>query len=284
MISDTPSLRQRWLGAKLAELRLAAGITSLAVAAEKCRRSTASLSRIENGLVGIPPRDIPPILDAYGVTDIGVRDKLMVVAAEVQQERRGWWVEHGDVLAPSYLDRIRLEATATAIWTYETSLVPGLLQTEAYARTFVSALAHFGSVAELDDFIAVRMERRAILVGPKPVVMRVVINEAALHHPIGGPEVFRDQLDHLSKVAESPHVTLQVLPFTGRPNPGLFGAFTLLRLPKLDVVHVETMNSDAYIEDERGVAQYVSAFDLLCDLALSPEETALLLAESASNL
>ncbi|MEU9885597.1 helix-turn-helix transcriptional regulator [Sphaerisporangium sp. NPDC051011] len=284
MITDTPSLRQRWLGAKLAELRLAAGIASLAVAAEACRRSTASLSRIENGLVGIPPRDIPPILDAYRVTDPAVRERLMVVAAEVQQERRGWWVEHGDVLAPSYMDRIRLEATATAIWTYETCLVPGLLQTEAYARAFVSALAEFGSVPELDEFVAVRMARKTILEGERPATMRAVISEAVLHHPIGGPDIFRDQLDHLRKIAASPNVSLQVVPFMDQPNPGLFGAFTLLRLPSLDVVHVEAMNTDAYIEDERGVEQYIDAFDRLCDIALTEQESTTLLAESAASL
>ncbi|GGK97680.1 transcriptional regulator [Sphaerisporangium melleum] len=284
MISDNPSLRQRWLGAKLAELRLAAGISSLAVAAEACRRSTASLSRIENGLVGIPPRDIPPILDAYRVTDPAVRERLMVVAAEVQQERRGWWVEHGDVLAPSYVDRIRLEATANAIWTYETCLVPGLLQTEAYARTFVSALADLGSVAEPDEFVAVRMNRRNILEGDEPVTMKAVINQAVLHHPIGGPEVFREQLDHLRKLAAWPNVSLRMVPFMSEPNPGFFGAFTLLRLPSLDVVHVEAMNNDAYFEDERSVAQYLAGFDRLCDLALTPEETIAILAESAASL
>ena len=135
MGTDTPSLRARWLGTKLAELRHHAGLKSLALAAEKTGRSTASLSRIENGVVYLPPRDLPPILDAYGVTDQRLRERLVIVAVEVQQERRGWWVDHGDLLSPSYLDLIRLEATATEIQTYETHFVPGLLQTEAYART-----------------------------------------------------------------------------------------------------------------------------------------------------
>jgi hypothetical protein len=91
---------------------------------EKTGRSTASLSRIENGVVYLPPRDLPPILDAYGVADQRLREQLMIVAVEVQQERRGWWVDHGDVLSPSYLDLILLEATATEIQTYETHFIP----------------------------------------------------------------------------------------------------------------------------------------------------------------
>lgn len=284
MRAETPSLRQRWFGAKLAELRLRAGLTSLALAAEKCGRSTGSLSRIENGIVGIPPRDVLPILDAYGVTDPSVREKLMIVAGEVQQERRGWWVEHGDALAPSYLDLIRLEATATEIWTYEMSLIPGLLQTEAYARAFVSSLGELGSVSRLDEFITVRMNRKAIISRDEPVTLRAVISEAILRQPIGGEEIFRDQLQHLREYMTRPNVTLQVLPFLDRPNPGLFGAFSVLRLPSLDVVHVETMNTDAYIEDEHSVDQYLRAFERLTDLALKPAESDAFLRQIAVTL
>ncbi|MEU3164876.1 helix-turn-helix transcriptional regulator [Streptosporangium sp. NPDC006930] len=284
MNTDIPSLRQRWLGAKLAELRAAAGIPSLAIAADKCKRSTASLSRIENGMVGIPPRDVPPILDAYGVTDPAVRDKLMVVAAEIQQERRGWWVEHGDALAPSYVDLIRLESTATEIQTYEAYLMPGLLQTEAYARTFVSAMQGLSSATELGEFVAVRAARKTILRRQEPVILRAVISEAALRHPIGGPEIFRDQIEYLRECAAWPNVTLQILPFTSQPHPGMSGAFTILRLPSLDVAHVETMNTDAYIEDEHSVEQYLRAFDHLCDLALSPDKSVSFLQEIAVTL
>ncbi|MGW4643941.1 helix-turn-helix domain-containing protein [Sphaerisporangium sp. NPDC004334] len=281
---DVPSLRQRWLGAKLAELRLEAGIPSLAVAAERCRRSTGSLSRIENGLVGIPPRDIPPILDAYQVTDPAVRQKLMVVAAEIQQERRGWWVEHSDALSPSYVDLIRLEATATEIRTYETFLIPGLLQTEAYARVFVAAMRGLSSETEVEEFVAVRMTRKAVLTGGRPVVLRALISEAALRHPIGGAETFREQIKYLCECASRAGVTVQVLPFTDRPHPGMSGAFTILKLPQLDVVHIEAMNTDIYLEDEHAVTQYLRAYDLLCEIAWSPEETVRYLAELADTL
>ncbi|MFC7386495.1 helix-turn-helix domain-containing protein [Sphaerisporangium rhizosphaerae] len=281
---DVPSLRQRWLGAKLAELRLHAGIPSLAIAAERCRRSTGSLSRIENGLVGIPPRDIPPILDAYQVTDPAVRQKLMVVAAEIQQERRGWWVEHSDALAPSYVDLIRLEATATEIRTYETFLIPGLLQTEAYARVFVAAMRGLSSETEVEEFVTVRMTRKAVLTGGRPVVLRALINEAALRHPIGGTEIFREQIKYLCECADRPGVTVQVLPFTDRPHPGMSGAFTILKLPQLDVVHIEAMNTDMYLEDEHAVMQYLHAYDRLCEIAWSPEETVRYLAELADTL
>ncbi|MER5624526.1 DUF5753 domain-containing protein [Streptosporangium sp. NPDC002544] len=103
---------------------------------------------------------------------------------------------------------------------------------------------------------------------------------AALRHPIGGPEIFRDQIE----CAAWSDVTPQILPFTGRPHPGMSGAFTILRLPSLDIAHVETMNTDAYLEDEHSVERYLRAFDHLCDLALSPDKSDSFLREIAVTL
>jgi transcriptional regulator with XRE-family HTH domain len=281
--SDVPSLRQRWLGAKLAELRQRAGLNSLTAAAEKAGRSTASLSRIENGIVFLPPRDVPPLLDAYDVADQRSRERLMVVAAEIQQERRGWWVDHDNALSPSYLDLIRLEATATNAQTYETHFVPGLLQTESYARA-VPAAREPSSNDEVDRFVAIRMNRQAVLTQAEPMGLSVVISEAVLRQHLGGPRVFGDQLRHLLDIANQDHITLQVLPFTHQAHPGMTGAFTVLRLPSLDVAHVEMLNSDAYIEDERSVQQYLLAFERLSDLALSETDSVELITETIGKL
>jgi hypothetical protein len=252
-------------------------------AAARTGRSTASLSRIENGVVSIPPRDVPPILDAYGVTDSKVRDKLMIVAAEIQQERRGWWLEHGDVLAPTYIDLIRLEATAEEIWTYEIQVVPGLLQTDAYARA-AALTAWEPNPAQLDEFVGVRMSRKRILTDDQPITLRIVLGEAALHHQLGGAAVFRDQLEHLLIWAQRDNVDLRVLPFVPVPHPGMAGGFTILRLPSLDVAHVELMISDAYIEDEDSVARYQHGFQRLADLALSAGESMKLISRMADTL
>lgn len=284
MGADVPSLRARWLGAKLAELRQQAELKSLAAAAAKAGRSTASLSRIENGIVYLPPRDLPPILDAYGVTAGDLREKLLIVAMEIQQERRGWWLDHDDVLSPSYLDLIRIEATADEIHTYETHFVPGLVQTEAYARAAATASWEPASAEALDEFVAVRMNRKQIFSRDVPVRLKAVISEAVLRHPVGGKEIFRAQLRHLNERAAAGEIVLQVLPFGAGPHPGMAGAFTVLRLPSLDVVHVELMNSDAYIEDDVGVAHYMSAFERLSSLAADPDESERLIAQAAHRL
>lgn len=276
-------MRQRWLGAKLTELRHQAGLALLTDASARIGRSTASLSRIENGLVSVPPRDVPPILDAYGVTDRKVRDKLMVVAAEIQQERRGWWVQHGDILAPTYIDLIRLEATAEEIWTYEVQVIPGLLQTDAYA-TAAALSAWEPNPEQLEEFVGVRMSRKRILTDEQPIMLRVILGEAALHHQLGGTEVFRDQLKYLLDWTGRDNVDLRVLPFVPVPHPGMAGGFTILRLPSLDVVHVELMISDAYIEDEGSVARYRRGFQCLTDLALSAEDSVDLISRTADTL
>jgi hypothetical protein len=115
-------------------------------------------------------------------------------------------------------------------------------------------------------------------------VLRALLSETALRHPIGGPETFREQVQHLRECATWQNVTLQVLPFTDRPHPGMSGAFTVLRLPRLDVAHIEAMNTDAYIEDEHGVGQYLRAFDRLADLALSTEKSQSFLTELADTI
>jgi hypothetical protein len=268
---EIPSLRQRWLGTKLTELRVQAGLASMAEAASLIGRSPASLSRIENGVVAIPPREVPPILDAYQVDDLQVRDRLMVVATEIQQERRGWWRKHSDLLSPSYIDLIRLESTATKIQTYEVQLVPDLLQTEAYTR---AALTDWVSTSDqLESIVDVQMARKNVLTGDDPLTLHIVLSEAALRNSLGGAEIFRDQLTHLRECTSHPNITLQVLPFTSQAHPGMAGAFTILRLPALDAVHVKLMSGDVYESDDSSVQRYLQAFDRLGGLALDPTES-----------
>jgi transcriptional regulator with XRE-family HTH domain len=269
---EVPSLRQKWLGDKFSLLRHEAGL-SLIAASKIADRSTASLSRIENGLVAVPPRDVRPLLDAYQVTDRDIRETLITVAAEVQQERKGWWVEQSDSLSPSFVDLLRLESTATSIRTFEPSLVYGLLQDEGYARYAAQSTRTWTSDQELERFIATRKARQGILRGDEPVEFHTIISEAVLHQPLGGPEVFSRQLKALLDSSERDNITVQVLPFSDKPHPGVTGAFAILSLSKLDFVHVELMTSDVYVEDEVSVAEYTAAYDVLAELAYPPERS-----------
>ena len=278
LIGDEPSLRQRWLGSRLAQLRRELGL-SLQEASNRAERSTASLSRIENGLVALCPRDVRPLLDAYGVVDTDLRETLIAVAGEVQAERRGWWVEHNDRLSPSYLDLVRLEATATRIRTFEVGVFPGLLQHERYARAVIRATSGTSlSEEEIDHFVSVRKQRQQILTRDKdPVDFHAVIHETLLHQCLDEPDVRTDQLRCLVEHAERPNVTVQVLPLTAGTHPALTGAFALLTMHRLEIAHVELMTSDVYIEEPASIQRYQNAFAVLTELSLSPEASAELL-------
>lgn len=270
----------------LADLRVAAGFPSLTAAAEKLGRSKGSLSRIENGFVTLPPRDLPVIFDVYGVSDHSVRETILAVTAEIRQEKRGWWVEHSDVLAPSYVDLIRLEAGASRIRTYEIQLVPGLLQTPDYARAAIAPGREWSSEDDLDQFIAIRTARQAVLKRRSPVVFHAVLNEAIFHRNIGGTEVMGEQLERLVELAELSHVKLQVLPFSVGAHAGIPASFTLLSLaqPAVDFVQIELMASDMYVEEDLDVGQYVWTFDELCRTALNPVDSISMINGFVKNL
>ncbi|MFW6641838.1 helix-turn-helix domain-containing protein [Nocardiopsis algeriensis] len=270
---DEPSLRQRWLGTRLEALRREAGF-SLQEASRAAQRSTASLSRIENGVVALPARDVRPLLDAYRVENRDTRETLIAVAGEVEAERRGWWVEHSDTLSPSYLDLLRLEATASEVRTYETSVIPGLLQHKDYARRAV-ALTSSTELSEdaLERFIAVRRQRQQILHrDEEPTALHAVIHEAALHQTLGAPEVLAEQLVLLRELMSRPLITVQVLPLSA-PHPALAGAFTLVETHRLTWVHVELQTSDVYLEAPQSVAPYLGCFKVLSERALPPAES-----------
>ncbi|RJL21430.1 DUF5753 domain-containing protein [Bailinhaonella thermotolerans] len=135
--------------------------------------------------------------------------------------------------------------------------------------------------APSDDFVAVRMARQSALTREEPARLHAILGEGVLHQPLGGPSVFRAQLEHLRRLARRDGITIQVLPFSDRPHAGMHGAFTILRLASLDVVSVEMLDSDAYIEDEASVTQYLEAFDQLIDLAMTPAESIDMIAKVA---
>ena len=283
--SSGPSVRQRWLGERLMEMRLAAGHSSLSSAAKVLRRSAPSISRLENGQVVLPVRDFPPILDAYGVTDTQTRERILAVASEIQQERRGWWVEYADRLAPSYIDLVRLEASARRANRREMHYVPGLLQTREYAVALGRALKQHHTEEELEQFVEARMNRQSVLERQNgPLHLHAVLYEAILTQPVGTPATFARQLQHLLVKSQMPNVTLQVLRQPSRPHASMTGSYTLLELPSLTVVQVELMTSTVYVEDESDVARYERAWNDLVDQALDVTESRRLIEQTIDHL
>lgn len=280
-----PSVRQRWLGERLMEMRLEAGHKSLTSAAKALKRSAPSISRLENGLVTLPVRDFPPILDGYGVTDTQTRERVLAIASEIQQERRGWWVEYADGLTPSYIDLVRLESTALTAKSWELQYIPGLLQTREYALDLGRALNQHEDEARLDQFVDARMNRQSVLAREEnPLGLHAVLYEAILRQPVGAPAIFSRQLQHLLDRAEAPNISLQVLQQPCTPHPAMTGAFTLLELPSLTVAQVELMTSTVYVETEPDVSRYQQAWNDLLAQALNEEESRRLIEQTIDDL
>ncbi|MCO5995888.1 helix-turn-helix domain-containing protein [Actinoallomurus rhizosphaericola] len=284
MPRSTPTLRRRRLSAELKRLRQEACV-EVETAAEALGCSTDKIHWIERAGWTKPRwRDVRDLLDAYGVADDDpIRDELITLAKEGGQ--KDWWTPYSRMLSKKYTAYIGLEAEASEILTFQPLIIPGLLQTDDYARELISSGAAELSADEVEKRVTVRAERRKILDGEDPTRLWAVVYEAALRCPVGGPEVMRAQLERLIKLAQMPRITVQVLPFEAGAHPGLFGPFTLLSFPEgdPDAAYIETIGGELLLEEPADVDPYRHVFRRLNIKALTPEATITLLSEEAAR-
>jgi transcriptional regulator with XRE-family HTH domain len=269
------------LGAQLRRLRESANI-SAEQAGYAIRSSRSKISRIENGRVGFKTRDVEDLLTLYGVTDEQQRAAALTLAR--QASTPNWWAKYGDVLPDWFETYIGLESAAIIIRSFEVQFVPGLFQTEDYARA-VTRLGHQSATStEIDLRVTLRMKRQDLLTRSDPPRIWAVMDEAVLRRPCGGAAVLRDQLERLAEAAELPQVTLQVVPFARGGHAGASGAFSILRfregdLP--DVVYIEQLTSALYLDQRADVEHYLEVVDQLSSEALTPDETKAFIAQAA---
>jgi transcriptional regulator with XRE-family HTH domain len=271
--------RRMMLGARLRRLREERGI-SRAEAGYTIRASESKMSRLELGKVSFKERDVADLLVLYGVADPGQRDSVLGLLREAN--RPAWWREYEDVLPDWFQDYIGLEQAAERIRTYETHFVPGLLQTDDYSRAVIVSGLPTPTPVEADRAVALRATRKQLLTRAGAPHVWAVLDEAALRRPVGPDQVRVDQLEHLLKLADLSHVTLQVLPLTGLVHTSGSGAFTMLRFsePDLpDVVYVENLLSALYLDKPDHVSRYTEVMDRLCVESLSPVATSALIAD-----
>lgn len=272
MPRTSPTLRRRDLSKRLKELREGAGV-SVAQAAEALGCSIDKIHWIERGEWSRPRwRDVRDLLDRYGVTDERLRDYLMNLAREGAQ--KDWWHPYRRMLSEAYTTYIAFEGDAEELLTFELSVVPGLLQTEDYARALIKKGPVELGDADIEKRVEIRTERQRILEGDDPIRLFAVIDEAALRRTVGGPDVMRAQLQRLIEMATRPNITLQVIPFDVGPHPGTGGRFTIIRFPgeDPDAVYIETIAGELLIESE-AVKRYRRVFHRLNADAMSTEDT-----------
>jgi transcriptional regulator with XRE-family HTH domain len=261
-------VRRRELGTLLRNLRIERGWTVEEVAG-RLLVSSSKISRLETGRRGASPRDIRDFCDLYGVTD-DLRVRLAELAAEGKQ--RAWW----QPLALPYSTYIGLETEAVSIQDYGLAIVPGLLQTEDYAREVVRAAVSSWPPDIVEQRVAGRLTRQQLLESDNSPRFETVIDESVLHRVVGNPGVMRDQLERLLIASELPNVAIQVLEFGAGALPAGNNKFIVLRFGTLEmptVVFVEGLTGDLYLEDPGDVKVYTDTFTRLQDMALAASET-----------
>ena len=270
----SPTVRRRELGALLRKLRTEKGLT-VEQAAEELMFSMSKLSRMETGHGVATPRDIRDVCSLYEVTDEAERERMLKLAAEGKQA--GWWQSY-DLPYSTY---VGLEAEATAISDFQSSVVPGLLQTADYARAGHEGAMPRLSSEEIERRIEAKLTRQALLGQDEPPAFSAVLDEAVLHRMVGGPAVMSAQLGRLIEAANRPKVTIQVIPFTLGAHPGVESNFNILEMPSPTpgVVFVEGLVGSIYLERSEELTRYRQIFERLQAIALSPKDTIALIAE-----
>jgi hypothetical protein len=269
----SPTVLRIILGRQLQTLREKAGL-SYEQAADGIYASEWTLRRMEKAEVGLKLNYVKSLLVAYGITDAREIDAFLDLAREANKP--GWWHNYTDVLPTWFRVFPGLEQAASLIRGYEPHCIPGLLQTEDYARANTSAGYPNATPAETDRRVELRIARQQILTRPDPPSLWVVIDEAVLRRPPGSPAVMRAQIDRLIEATTQPNTTLQVLPFAAGAHPAMYGMFHLLRFPNAelpDIIYGENLTSAFYLDKPTDTAAYAEALDRLCAQASPASKT-----------
>jgi len=279
-----PIVLRMLLGTQLRRLREAAGITA-EQAGYAIRASRSKISRIETGRADVKTRDAHDLLTLYGVTDEDVRSRFLSLVG--QSSRPDWWSKYGDVL-PDWLEPyLGFESAAAAIRSFDTQYVPGLFQTEDYARAVTRLGDRNAPAEEIERRVGLRLARQELLARAQPPRIWAVMDEAVLHRAVGGGPVMRAQLHHLMEVATMPWVTLQVMPFARGGQVGASGSFTVLRFEEhdlLDVVYIEQLTSALYLEQRSDVEHYLGVMEELSGEALGTDATMRFILQAAHTI
>jgi transcriptional regulator with XRE-family HTH domain len=279
-LSGSPTVRRRRLAAELRRLR---GNRTGSQVSRGIGWSATKISRAESGHESIPPSEVEKLLDFYGVEE-PLRGRLLELAEDATQ--RGWWEEEEfvEALNPEYREFIGLEAEAVSCLQWQADVIPGLLQTEDYARQLSDAwqtVVPTTPPAVLDRFVRARMLRQERLTHDPVLELFVVLDEAVLLKRVGHRGIMRAQLERLTDVADTPNVDLRVMPLDREIALGAgsfvimsFGSRSAAETASLgDVVSTESLNTELYVEGETDTHLYRLFFQALVKASLSPADS-----------
>lgn len=276
-MQKSPTVQRRRLAGELRRLREGKHLTRHDVA-EMLAWSQSKVYKIESALVGAKPRDLVDLMDLYGVDDPAERDRLADRARAASEP--GWWRKYRDVISAQYSEYIGLETEAYQVQTYQPLVIPGLFQTEAYARALAVGVYPDEPTGQFDRQVAVRLARQARLFESDPLRVWAVINEEVLTHIVGNLHVMREQVEWLFKLIELPNVNVQFLRTEAGAHPGVNGAFSVLSFAEptdSDVIYVGGQAGELYLEDADDVRRCKLALNHLRTRALQPRDAHLFL-------
>lgn len=278
-----PTVASGRLARELRNHRERAGLSQETVA-EEMGWAESKLYRIENDKSRVLVRDVKRLLDRYDVH--GEEGDALLELARLAREPQ-WWHEFSGAIPEWFQVYVVLEASASDLFGYQAELVHGIMQTERYTRAILSTAPVDDGEEEIENKIKVRARRQARLTGDDPLRAWLVLSESVIRRTVGGPEVMREQIEHLIHLAELRNVTLQVLPFDTGEHPAMHGAFSLLKFPNRgdpDKVYLEEQIGGFYTQKPPEVDRYARTFDHLRARALGPEQTIALLRAAAVQL
>lgn len=281
---------RRQLGRYLRDMRNRAGLT-VKDAARGLEWSETKIWRIETGQTSLRSFDVEVMCRVYGAAP-DITEALMGLAKETKA--RGWWQAYGDAV-PEWFDLyVGLEAAASRLFLYEQELVPGLFQTEDYARTLIKADHPEESDEEIDRRVSLRVARQALVRRPiDPPTLQVALNESVLRRPVGGPQVMAAQLERLATASELPNVSLRAVPFSAGYHPGILsGPFNILRFPlngngtesEPPTMYADLYTGALYLDKPNEIERYSEAFTGIWQHALDEPSSRTLIRQAAEEM
>jgi transcriptional regulator with XRE-family HTH domain len=270
---SSPTVWRRWLAMELRRLRDEEGLAQKD-ASKACGWSGARLSYIENAQQNVTREDLDQLLPLYHVPE---KERADYYEATRRSQEKGWWERYQRLVPPGVQLFAAFEQGASSIRAFHPVVLPGLLQTPAYAAQVFEAEVWPRTEQQIARLVEVRQERQKILTrDQQPLELKVVIDEATLRHRTDHDATMAEQLDHVIAIAELPNVTLQVLPFERGVQSYSLGEFQIFDFPwEADpgVVCLELREQTVYLEEVHEIDSYALAFEHLSDHALSPEQS-----------